>query len=565
MSTFTQLPPSPDFDDQGNIIRWFVLDREWVEVRPLRQNTRVDFRGIMVWIKSADFFRSGEALLPSVEWDFETVVLSDSPGKKEFERRGSSWVARLSWTWTHESIHLSVELVNGSDGRWRQIEFAYWAPTESAGSLHGTLDAAEWIYDMPPYGRVKSAMLDRETPLTFITGDGRRIASQAMTPDSRTHFYHRGFCLRMGSGSTASAPEGATSLEMACSVGILPPGGLKRRLPKETIPDLRDCPRPYSTGLMLHLQYTELPTVPGLIERWIPLATRLGFGFILLELDRGLKAHPAATFSALPMEAFRALASCARKQGITLQPMYNLLGHQWETGVLDWQPAWQETEFSGLCPSHPEVRAFASGLIRDLVEAFDCSRVHIGGDELKLPGDGKEGLVCPLCGNSPNLSEVVNYWNFLQNMAPEGVSLAVWGDQFLPVEAIAPGLTGHNWDGRGGEHLGQLDPRIQIFDWQYSAVSPASSLAFLGREGHSIALTGACGESLMNPFIHAAACRDGSASVALHTTWTSPDPRDVPLEGVAAAALAHAGVSYDPERTPERCARLACQMLDELK
>jgi len=559
-----EMTDSVEFDADGNVTRWLAADKEWVETRPIRQNARVDFRGILVWIKSAELARSREDLLPSVEWEFETNVVYESSVTRVFERTGKNWTARLSWSWLDAHLKLAAEIVNGSDGRWRQLEFSFWVPADHRGSLDGSLESHPWSYEMPPYGRVKSGILDRGSPLRFRSRDGRHITLHTDSADSRTHYYHRGFCLKMGSGSSQISPDNKTTLEVECSAESTRPTTTPTLAGEKNIPDLRTQQRSYQTGLMLHLQYTELPNAQLLLQRWIPLAAKLGFRFIVVELDRGFRAHPASTKSALGGDVFRILSEQGKDHDITLIPMYNLLGHQWETGVLDWQPSWQETGFSGLCPSHPAVRAFASDLIAELAGVFGSTWVHIGGDELKFPGDGKDGLVCPLCGPSPNLAAVVDYWNFLQHQAPNDITLAIWGDQLLPPHAISPGLRGHNWDGRGADYLNQLDSRIRIFDWQYSSVNPRSSLQFLGQAGHSVSLTSACGESLCNPFIHAETCRNGDVDMALHTTWTSPDPGDAPLEGVAGAALAHAGLDFDPKTTPAECKKIAMSMFNTL-
>ncbi len=553
-------PSPPSFDAEGNLLSWDHGGHEWVETRPIRQNAPALFRGIVIWIKSAAPARAGEDLLHAVEWEHATTVAHEAPGEKTFLRRGAGWSLRLTWRWSPGRLRLSTELANEAGERWRQVEISYWAPAEAGG----TLEMEGWSYEMPPYGRIRSGMLERGAPLAFTALDGRHLVLRTQCADSRTHFYHRGFCLKMGTASPAAAPGGQATLEIEVAAtveaparpAIVPP-------PAPFAPG--GTPRRHRLGLMLHLQYTPLPEVERLLERWVALSARLGFDYILLELDRGLAAHPAAPAHALGLERFAQLAAFARRHGTALYPMFNLLGHQWETGLLEWQPSWQESAFSAVCPSHGEVRAYASGLIADLAQAFGSPWVHIGGDELKLPGDGKDALTCPRCGPSPNLSAVVDYWNHLQTKAPSGVSLALWADQLLPPDAIAPGLRGHNFDGKGREHLARLDRRVRLFDWQYGETSPASSLHFLQSEGHPTAITSACGETLRNPFIHAQACFAGAAPEALHATWASPDPRDLPLEGVAAAALAHSGHLYDPAHTPHLCARLAARMLEELR
>jgi len=313
---------------------------------------------------------------------------------------------------------------------------------------------------------------------------------------------------------------------------------------------------------MLNLQYTGLGNAPELLRRWFRVAARLGFSFVMVELDRGLAVHPRTPPWSLSWSALGGLAAAARSEGLEFAPMFNLLGHQWETGILDWQPGWRETVFSGLCPSHPEVRRFGRDLVNRLAESCHSGWVHVGGDELKFPGDGRDGLVCPRCGPSPDLRRIVEYWNALQ--AGSGVSLAVWGDQLLPPAAVAAGLQAHNWDDSGAACLALLDRRIRIFDWQYGTVSPDSSVRFLSAHGHEVALAGACEYGLENPFVHARVGRDGLSRTLLHTVWSSPDPRDTPLEGVAAAALAHAGEPFSPMRTPARCARLARGLLEVL-
>ncbi len=552
----------PGFDDAGNVSSWRPHGRDWLETAPVRQNAPVDFCGAVVWVKSAPAERSGGALLSFVDWEFETRIVESGAGWREFERSAAAWTARLRWSWTDGVLCLRADLENRAGPRWRQFELSWWLPSERAGRVSGRMDGRTWNYRRTDYGRVNVAMLARGSALRFSGDDGGGLVLDAVQPDSRPHVYHRGVSLKLGSASTPAAPGRSTELELAVTATEGGPRNAGRRGRKEAVPELRGQREGYEAGLMLNLQYTGLANVPELLRRWFPVAARLGFDFVMVELDRGLAVHPGTPPWALSGTALRDLAAAARSEGLDFAPMFNLLGHQWETGILDWRPGWRETVFSGLCPSHPEVRRFGRELVNRLAEACASGWVHVGGDELKFPGDGRDGLVCPRCGPSPDLRRIVEYWNVLQEGT--GVSLAVWGDQLLPPSAVAAGLQAHNWDDSGAACLAMLDRRIRIFDWQYGTVPPDSSVRFLSAQGHEVALAGACEYGLENPFVHARAGRAGISRTLLHTVWSSPDPRDTPLEGVAAAALAHSGEVFHPSRTPARCARLARGLFDVL-
>lgn len=554
----------PLFDEEGNVAHWEVAGHHCVEMLPVRQNGPRDFRGIELWVKSAPQERAGSQILSFLESKFVTIRTGTGPGWTCFERTGLGWKAFIRWEWEAAELRLMASLENGTGERCRQLELCWWLPFDLSGHIESFCGGKRWNYRKPEYGRVTVRMMDRDTPLRYVCENGIRLELQDRSFESRGHIYHRGLSLKLGTASAVALPETNVALECSASLSLKQATRRRCNARRHPLPELRGRNMLGQQGLMLHLQYTGLSGIPDLLRRWFQAAARLGFDWVMLELDRGLHAHPLSPPWAITWATLKDLATAARSEGLELIPMYNLLGHQWETGILDWRREWQETEFSGLCPSHLEVREFSRDLILRLADACSSRWVHIGGDELKFPGDGRDGLVCPRCGESPNLREVIAYWNALQEGVGDCIGLAVWGDQLLPPDAVEKGLQAHNWDGRGGEWLEMLDRRVRIFDWQYGTTSPESSLAFLSRMTHDVSLASASEYSLETPFIHARLAARGLVRTRLHTTWASPHPADMPLEGILAAAFAGVGEAYHARRTAVLCARYARGLFDFL-
>lgn len=534
----------PVFKPSGDLVAWRPFGSPVIEERPIRQNTRIDFSGVLVWVKSSAKEEAGE-FLNFVEWSYETDTPVVETGCFSVTRRSEMWTLEMTWRWEVGALRLDARLLHDDPDRVYQLEFLAWVPWLPGSAVSGLLKGEAWRQERLPFGRTVSDFLDQGSAVHFQTAEGTEVALVS-PPEGLSHVYQRGLSLKLG--STSGVAEQGVPVDFSIALTALPPKPLAAIAPAIVAAPMPSFPREerdYRAGLMLHLQYTPIAQPHRLVERWLPLVKELGFDFLMLELNRGLRAHPCVPQEAEPLESYAALAEKARAAGLEIVPMYNLLGHQNETGLLEWRPEWQETIYDGLCPGHPEVRAFARKLLGELAAAFGSRAVHIGGDELKFPGDGRATPHCPYCGVSPNLDVIVDYWN---ELAQAGCALSIWGDQLLPPSAVPPGLTAHNWDGRGGEYLERLDRSIGIVDWQYRPVDPEASRAFLSAKGHRVALASAGEPTLQNPFCHATLCREGRVEYALHTTWSSPHPLDAPLEGVAAAALAHGGMPYEPER-----------------
>lgn len=548
-----------EFTESGDLLRWKVEGEDMVEWPPSRANAPVDFGGIQIWVNTAHGEYDG-LLLPKRE---DEVSAQGENGS--WTRKGLDWELSIDWSFEEhsQSVTLDVVLHAFSEERQYQIEYLVWVPQREGAwpEVCGVKEGKEHRSDLEKYGAVQTCFFDSESDVEAVWKSGRFLKITSDPKGGQPHFYHRGRLLKLGATSAAFMGGGAPQKTRFMTTVGMPSFSDRGTRPVHIAPQRRHewpkiaLPPPcdYASGLMLHLQY--IGGSRELLDAWVALSYKLGYRFILLELNRALQCHPEVPSWAWTWQELESFVKSAATRGIEIVPGYNLLGHQGETGLLKWRPDWRETHFDCLCPSHPEVIGFASRLISRLGEVCRSSFVYVGGDEIKLPEDSRPSRLCPRCGESPSMDMVVTYWNQLAERAGDHLRLMIAGDMFLPKERFPPPLSANNTDGRSPEYIEALDRRIAFLNWHYAAVDAEETVHYLRQYGHEAFL--AAGQyHLQNPFLHVQTTRKLELPMQIQTTWASPWPDDIPLEGVMAGALAHGGATWSDELR-KACTELA--------
>jgi hypothetical protein len=163
----------------------------------------------------------------------------------------------------------------------------------------------------------------------------------------------------------------------------------------------------------------------------------------------------AAGPGALTLHTVRQLRSEGRALGLRLIPMLNTLGHM--EGFIRCEGGQWLAEGAGrgglslqMCPSRPECRDFARGLVADAMECFDDEWVHLGGDETRQLGQ------CPRCAQR------------VQQVGQGGLYAEYFGE--LCRWVLARGRRPCLWADMLLQHPQALDslPRETVlWDWQY--------------------------------------------------------------------------------------------------
>jgi hypothetical protein len=164
-----------------------------------------------------------------------------------------------------------------------------------------------------------------------------------------------------------------------------------------------------------------------------------------------------------------------------------------------------------MCPSRPECRDFARGLVADAIDAFTDEWVHLGGDETRQLG------TCPRCAERARDVGIgglyAEYFGELCRwVLARGRRPCLWGDMLL-------------------QHHDAIDaiPReTVIFDWQYTH-RPADSTRLFRERGFDVVCcpsvqtynSGWCFlyETEKNIDEHAADARELGALGVMLTTW----------------------------------------------
>lgn len=203
------------------------------------------------------------------------------------------------------------------------------------------------------------------------------------------------------------------------------------------------------------------------------------------------ETHSPAYMS--PAQA-RALQSYAARYGITIVPALNVLGHTGDFlgaqafhDLGEYDAAAQDArvaDSAALCTSNPRTRALIEAALNDIMDAFDCEIIHVGGDEVEALG------VCERCraqyGDMDKASIYIDYYCWVRGiLAARGRRMGIWSDMLL----------GFLKDGADMDKAKKLMEGTVIYDWRYdSAHTEAVEL-----------LAGAGADMILSTSVHGAA------------------------------------------------------------
>lgn len=276
----------------------------------------------------------------------------------------------------------------------------------------------------------------------------------------------------------------------------------------------------------------------------------------------GVARHDAYSWS-----DFESLIDAARREGIGVVPIVNLLGH---TQYLIKTPAWRDLNelrapdgsplpHGQICPLHPGTTEVACRLMDDVAPFCTAGKVHVGLDEsfhlgrhpLSRAEVAGVGLASHFARHVRRLHEVAR---------DRGLRLALWADMLaLLPEAIRqlPGdVIAHDWY----YHAFRRHPRMELFNFaEYDLVPPlrARDIEYWG-----CPMNGAFrfdplpvfGERLANARSWWRRCRETGAAGMLVTSW-EPDRLAVELTTVVDAAIASLWLEPEIEDHPTMLAR----------
>ncbi|MBC8453821.1 family 20 glycosylhydrolase [PVC group bacterium] len=185
-------------------------------------------------------------------------------------------------------------------------------------------------------------------------------------------------------------------------------------------------------------------------------------------------SHPEiASPHAYSKQEMKSLIRFAKKQGVTLIPELETLGHSryitehkkyrhLREGKGNWQ--------TSLCPVHPETRKIMSELIAEVVEIFDSPWIHAGLDEV---GYGYHQRTKTALKKQTKAELFADYINFIhKEITANDRKMMMWGDHLLADNAIAP----------------LISKDILICDWHYDPPVASRSVKYLLSQGFNLLL-----------------------------------------------------------------------------
>jgi hypothetical protein len=199
------------------------------------------------------------------------------------------------------------------------------------------------------------------------------------------------------------------------------------------------------------------------------------------------KSHPEVRDSAaLSKGDVKKIVEACQKNGISIIPQVNLLGHQsWEShveGLLRVYPEFDETPWvkipvkgtykwpnddklycKSYCPLAPGVHKVIFDLIDEVCDVFEAKAFHAGMDEVFYLGEDK----CPRCGGRDKAVLFANEVQTIRDhLAEKGRELWIWGDRLIDGRSTGIG----EWAASYNDTYRAVDmiPRdVVICDWQY--------------------------------------------------------------------------------------------------
>ncbi len=165
----------------------------------------------------------------------------------------------------------------------------------------------------------------------------------------------------------------------------------------------------------------------------------------------------------------RAIQRYAAQYNVTVVPALNVLGHTSDLlalqafhGLGEYDAQTQDArvdDSAALCTSNPRTRALISGALSDIMDAFDCEIIHVGGDEVEALG------VCERCrAEYPGKSKAEIYIDYFcwvrDQLKARGRLMGLWSDMLLGF---------FSGDAATRDYAGKLLDGTVVFDWQYDS------------------------------------------------------------------------------------------------
>jgi len=209
---------------------------------------------------------------------------------------------------------------------------------------------------------------------------------------------------------------------------------------------------------------------------WLDALKRLGYNGI------GMYIEGAFAFESIPgvlregvitPEDAKWILEEGRKRDMYIFPMTNVVGHMEhffsQERFGDMMMDGNEMQMDFLCDG---AEAFAMNIVREYCRHFECSMIHIGGDETVLTEETKlkyAGFLAKIC----------------KNLLDEGIQPAIWDDMIWMDQELVK----------------VFDRRTVIFDWNYYGHRP-ESIEYFKNEGFKDIVVCPCDNSWENFICH---------------------------------------------------------------
>lgn len=206
-----------------------------------------------------------------------------------------------------------------------------------------------------------------------------------------------------------------------------------------------------------------------------------------IDFNYEYKSHPELRDSAaLSKHDVKKILEACKKDGISIIPQINLLGHQsWAAkteNLLRVYPEFDETPWIKMpapadykwpnadnlycrsyCPLHPGVHKVVFDLVDEIMDVFEAPAFHAGMDEVFYLGEDR----CPRCAGRDKAVLFANEVQTIRDhLAERGKELWIWGDRLIDGRATGIG----EWAASYNDTYRAVDliPRdVVICDWQY--------------------------------------------------------------------------------------------------
>lgn len=223
---------------------------------------------------------------------------------------------------------------------------------------------------------------------------------------------------------------------------------------------------------------------------------------LMVDYNFQYTSHPELADSvALNKDDAAKITAACRKNGISIIPQINLLGHQsWasKTGnLLRVYPEFDETpqvkmpekyvwpNADGLycksyCPLHPDVHKIVFDVVDEICDAFGADAFHAGMDEVFYIGEKQ----CPRCSGRDKAELFAGEVRLIRDhLALKNRKLWIWGDRLIDGKTTGIG----EWEGSYNNTYRAVDmiPKdVIICDWHYER--PDQTAVYFAMKGLSV-------------------------------------------------------------------------------